>query len=345
MKDKVIQWLADGCNFTAGLMLLSTSSKHRQLLKVITNHPERYARKLQYELCKLANLPFNAGQADSFNSGQADVMQYHEENVPEICPTTDNKSLSLEGIQHNLKLKQVNHEFIEKGVRGSSKGLEPGYSGSKKISQGTSGIFQDTQSKYPNQCREITKEEKEGIASLVPGVISVQDLNRLPSDVQVVIREHSKLYLLRSQLHEQMANLPEDNTPATVKKRKNLSDSIALLSPRIDQLFFAKEDYYKKGLIPDLSTLFPPAPISSRATDEKPLPDSAKELKKLKKNLQSANVKDQNIILYQQESKADKPSPMPSGPKRLKLEKRIKEREQQIDSINYKLLSLEDNAC
>ncbi|GEM_PF-2100110 len=171
---------------------------------------------------------------------------------------------------------------------------------------------------------------------------SEDQFNELPENIQRIIKEHSKLFMLRSQLHEQMANLPEDNQPGTVKQRKNLSDSIALLSPRIDLLFQAKEDFYLKSLKPNMEVLFPPVTPVSTEPKEKPLPDSAKELKKLKKNLQSANVKDQNMLDYQDEKKGTKPTPMPTGPKRIKLENRVKDRLQQIEAIDYKLLSVNE---
>jgi len=62
----------------------------------------------------------------------------------------------------------------------------------------------------------------------------------------------------------------------------------------------------------------------------------------LKKNLQSANTKDQNMLEFQDAKKGDKPNPMPAGPKRQKLEFRIKDRIAQIEEIDYKILSLDN---
>lgn len=289
MKNRVLNWIENGCDFNTGILLLADSGRHRQLIKVIANRPHRYASKLLYELCKEAGIPYrNLGHADfSVNSGHAD-----------LSGNSGQADLS-ETSQHNAETNST------------------------------------TLSTDSDKAVILTDGQTTGLKTL-----SDEEFKQLPVNVQTVIREHSKLFMLRSRLHEQMVNMPEDNKPGTVKHRKNLSDSIALLSPRIDLLFQAKEDFYKKNLMPDMAVLFPPvSPDAEPSSKEKPLPDSVNELKKLKKNLQSANVKDQNLLDYQDEKKAGSPAPMPVGPKRLKMEQRIQERLNQIEAINYKLLT------
>ena len=161
---------------------------------------------------------------------------------------------------------------------------------------------------------------------------------KIPPEVEQVIKEHSRLFNLRAQLHVQMAGMPENNEEETVKMRKNLSDTIEIMSARIDLLFASKEAFYTEHQLPDLTILFPEPPANP--PEAVPLPDDPKELKKLKKNLQTNNTKDQNQLEYQDDKKAIKPNPMPPGPKRLKLETRIKDRLIQIEQIDYKILSL-----
>ncbi|MBK9358812.1 MAG: hypothetical protein IPN08_15750 [Bacteroidales bacterium] len=238
MKEKVLQWIEDGCDYNHGLTLLAETGKHKSLIRSITGREHRYTNKLKYELCKAAGLQYLPVPGDKKDPA----------DLPE-----------------------------EKGK------------------------------------------------------------NKIPEEVEQVIKEHSKLFNLRAQLHEQMASLPEDNEDETVKKRKNLSDSIEIMSARIDLLFAAKEAFYKEHKLPNLSVLFPEAPANPPAAE--PLPEDPKELRKLKKNLQTNNTKDQNQLDYQDDKKAAKPNPMPSGPKRLKLETRIKDRHVQIEQIDYKLIS------
>jgi hypothetical protein len=204
----------------------------------------------------------------------------------------------------------------------------------------------------PNRYAEKLKYElmkAAGLNNLLKPVEEENPAEKLPVIVERVIREHSETFLLRSRLHEQLRALPEDNSGETVKNRKNLSDTISHLSSRIDLLFAAKEAFYTEGRMPDADILFPQPP--SHSSEEEPcdsarpltrasdtLPTTPQELKKLKKNLQTSNTKDQNLLEYQDISKADKPNPMPSGPKKLKLENRIKTRLAQIEQIDYKLL-------
>lgn len=154
----------------------------------------------------------------------------------------------------------------------------------------------------------------------------------LPSIISRIIKEHSEAYITRSRIHEQMAKL-QGNSEEIVSQRKALSDAIALLSPRIEQLYAAKEAFYKENILPLEQDLFP-------EVHENPLPVDVNVLKKQKKNLQSANVKDQNYLDYQAETRSDILNPLPSGPRRTKIEKRILSRKQQIEAIDQKIVSL-----
>ena len=155
----------------------------------------------------------------------------------------------------------------------------------------------------------------------------------LPEIMDRVIKEHSRLVMLRSQLGEQRLKLPDTNEEETVKARKNLSDAIAEASSRIELLFDAQNQFYKNHILPVEENLFP-----QPAGDE--LPTDASKLKLLKKNLQTANTKDHNLLDYQQEKKGKSFSKMPEGPKRQAIEMRMEERLQKIEEINYAL-----NAC
>lgn len=332
MKDRVLKWIEQGCDYNTGILLLADSGHHRQLIRIIANRPHRYASKLLYELCKEAGIPYmDLGHADLLiqtNPGQAD--SFHSQ----VDSFNQNYSGQADSLKQNRSTIQAHFNHS-------------GQADVKKTPDGLSTNSPDDKggTHYITYVTDLSNEASVSQAEGFPTHLKSQsdsDFNLIPKDIQAVIREHSKLYMLRSQLHEQMANMPEDNQPDTVKKRKNLSDSIALLSPRIDLLFQTKEDFYLKGLKPDMAVLFPTIPPNAPQTrKETPLPDSANELKKLKKNLQSANVKDQNMLDYQVETNTDKPSPMPSGPKRLKLEQRIASRHNQIEAIDYKLLAVE----
>lgn len=162
---------------------------------------------------------------------------------------------------------------------------------------------------------------------------------QIPSEIEKLIKLHSKLFLERSVLHEAMGNLPSENTDSLIEKRSKISDQIEELSFKIDILFEAKEQFYKTGEILTIDELFPEKKTPP-VNQEVLLPSDEDGLKKMKKNLQSANTKDQNLLEYQSEKKGTKPAPMPNGPKRLKIELRIDNRKVVITQIDTKLVNL-----
>lgn len=162
--------------------------------------------------------------------------------------------------------------------------------------------------------------------------------NQVPEEITRLIKLHANLFKERAIMHEAMGNLPTANTDAVILKRKELSDKIAEHSPKIDILFTAKENFYKTGTIVTLEELFPEKPADKSKSDFV-FPTDEDGLKKMKKNLQSANTKDQNLLEYQNEKKGTKPAPMPKGPKRMKIELRIDNRKLTITQIDTKLLN------
>ena len=253
MQVKVKKWVAEGCDFDAGIAILANKGKHKQMVKVMSNRPYRYADKLRYELLKAAGL----------NTG------------PPV-----NKLLST--------------------VHNPGNDFEP-HSG-----------------------------------DVSPRSISSSS-DQLPSEVEKVIKFHSDAFKTRAILHEAMANLPNDNTDALIAGRKELSDQIAECSEMIDIMWKAKEDYYVNNIIPDINAL-----TAKKLAEEKPvldLPEDLEELKKMKKNLQSANTKDQCMLDYRQPTKGEKKNPLPDSPKRIKIELRIKQRDTEIEAIDYKLVN------
>jgi hypothetical protein len=126
-----------------------------------------------------------------------------------------------------------------------------------------------------------------------------------------------------------------DNSPALVSTRKLMSDEIIELSNQMDLLFEVKKQYEEKGIVPENNVA-----LQLMAHNEEELPNSVTELRKLKKNLQTNNSKDRNLLEYQSKASKQKKTPMPAGDKRFKIEERIKARDKQIDVIDDKLKQL-----
>jgi hypothetical protein len=160
-----------------------------------------------------------------------------------------------------------------------------------------------------------------------------------PEDIIKIISEYSKLIAERAKIHAAMSALPENNDAETVKERKGFSDEIFNISERIEVLHVAKEAYFVNKIMPDMLVLYPEKTDEDlTATEKTILPYSADKLKELKKKLQTSLCKDGNLLDFQTETKQDIPNPMPDGPKKIKIEKRMINKKQIIESIDLKLV-------
>ena len=170
-----------------------------------------------------------------------------------------------------------------------------------------------------------------------PEVSGLNSSFAYPQPIRRLKMEYGELYNRRSMLHRLMREVPEENSPANMEKRASLFAEISQATDRIEVLYFAQEKWIRLGTIPDEKELWPeaPPPIAIGVTNE--LPDDIESLKKLKKNLQTNNVKDRNLLEFQGRTKGDDAQPMPDGPKRKLIEKRIKEREEMIVKVDFKL--------
>lgn len=152
-----------------------------------------------------------------------------------------------------------------------------------------------------------------------------------PDFIERIVKEHTHLVQLRSQLSEDRLAIPKANTPENNKKRKVLSESIHQHSQRIEALWEANEEFFTKGIKPDMNVLFP-----GETTNTKEPEFTADEIRKLHHSARSMQKKDENMLKYQTNSVQDTENPMPSGPKRDKILKRMKERALKISE--YELI-------
>lgn len=157
----------------------------------------------------------------------------------------------------------------------------------------------------------------------------------LPPEIYKIKKEHQRLFTLRSQLAEQRHEIPENNRPANVKKRKVLSHSIQELSERIEDLFNAQTIFFKSILnpdqkLPDMNVLFPDDKTRQPETD-------ITKLKKKRTNLMKSNAKDDLMLRFQSTRKLKRSNPLPKGEKRTLIEKRIQERNEQIHQIELRI--------
>jgi hypothetical protein len=152
-----------------------------------------------------------------------------------------------------------------------------------------------------------------------------------PKIIRRLKYEYSNLYNERSILHKKMGYIPQNNTPQNMNDRSNLFQKISKISAEMELIHHFTQQYEKDGTIPEEKEIWP-------VKKEKPLPEDHAELKKIKKNLQSSISKDNNRLNYQDTKKHEKLNPIPPGPKRQKIEKRIKSRLSEIQAIEQKLI-------
>jgi len=108
---------------------------------------------------------------------------------------------------------------------------------------------------------------------------------------------------------------------------------------RLEYLYKIRQQFEQNGELPLEDEVWP----KPKELPETTLSEDPEELRKMKKNQQSANTKDQNMLDYQTMIKGDEKKTMPSGPKRTRIENRIKGRLKFIQKIDLKLVSLNAN--
>jgi len=167
-----------------------------------------------------------------------------------------------------------------------------------------------------------------------------------PPVIQRVILETANLFQKRRGLHQQMCQLPEINSIAVVLQRCDFFDSIKLISERLKVLYDVRQSFIENNILPDERILFESVAVPDNNLKNKVQKLEtisalkAADLKKMKKNLQTLNSKDQSMLDFQSPNHTGQKIPMPVGPKRSKLEMRIHERLKLIEEIEIQILHL-----
>ena len=169
-----------------------------------------------------------------------------------------------------------------------------------------------------------------------PEKIDDKPLEQYPAIIRRLVLEYAQLFQERSKLHAVMTELPENNSTSVCERREELFSMIKSLSERMDLLYYYKNKYDFDGSFPDEKILYPEVNQEPSYNIEEMDEDA---LKKYKKNLQTSNSKDNSLLEYQtKEGEAEK-NPMPAGPRRVKIERRIKQRLELIEKIDEQLVN------
>lgn len=164
-----------------------------------------------------------------------------------------------------------------------------------------------------------------------------------PVFIEKIVREHSNLVMLRSQLDEQRKKLPLTNDAVVVKARRALTQSINQHSLKIELLYNAKEDYYTKAIIPNMVALGLEQVTNDKdvTSDKKMTGDKGQaidvaDLKSVPTkpssrlaSLRAAQQRDQHLL----DNHESPDTPMPDGPKRRSIVARMKKRMNEINKL------------
>lgn len=162
-----------------------------------------------------------------------------------------------------------------------------------------------------------------------------ENINDYPEEIKKVVIEYSNLYNDRGIAHRKLRELGDSNEAEVVKQRKDLADEIKEKSEKMEDLFKAFKEYKETGMIHEDE--------EEEEMHGNEQPRTVEEMKRLKKNLQASIVKDKNLLLYRTKTKpaSGKENPLPDGPRRIRLEKRVKQKEKEIEKLDLEIAKQE----
>jgi hypothetical protein len=193
-----------------------------------------------------------------------------------------------------------------------------------------------TPSNVETESADLTSKNDEEKPHLIKDTESIDDY---PVEIRALINEYSELYKRRSISHKEMTELGDSNKLETVTFRIKYIEDIKALSAKMETLFAEFKSFKEKGVIEKNADL-------NKGKEEIPqglAKLSIDNLKKVKKNIQASLVKDKNFLKYQEKTKpaSGKANPVPEGPKKIRLEKRVETKEALIVQIDTLLAQKE----
>ena len=147
---------------------------------------------------------------------------------------------------------------------------------------------------------------------------------------------YAKAFRQREQCHRMLLEVPEDNTEENVAKRKEISDDIDRLTDKLERIYPLIKNYIDNGVVPSYEETN--EADEENTTDDKTADLDALTKDELKRMLKSAKTKilrKTNMLLYQQETKAEQENPLPECPKRTKYETAIAELQKDVEQLEY----------
>jgi hypothetical protein len=159
-----------------------------------------------------------------------------------------------------------------------------------------------------------------------------------PKIITRIKEDLPKLYNNQAQLQKQLTNLGASNDDATKQQAVETGKAIDTLAFRYQQLYDAKEKYFKDGTLPVEDELYPKDEDKGKdKKQEDPFNLSTKkpsDIVKMRGNLVSGITKDENQLKYQANKKLEAENPMPEGEQRTKVETRLAKKKAMLKAID-----------
>lgn len=317
----VLQWIESGCEYLQGTMLYGQFGKNIFLKADFHGKHRKYATKIIYELCKSVGL---------------DYAQLQKENLIPVFNASKlgNKStLEVKDSALNTPDEQA-EEIVPNGSIGEGEGQKQPIQ-AQEADQTKSGSPIIINAPVPGL---LVSEFVEDVDDM-PEVLSTTNRTEYPPIIRRIIAEYAETFQERSKTHRILTEMPQGNSQTLKTKRAEIFDLVKAFTIRLEYLFKIRQQFELNGEIPLEEEVWP----KPKELMETILSDDPEELRKMKKNQQTANTKDQNMLDYQSMVKGDEKKTMPSGPKRTRIENRIKGRLKFIQEIDLKLVSLNAN--
>lgn len=178
----------------------------------------------------------------------------------------------------------------------------------------------------------------------------------MPANVITLCRWFSRAYRQREILHRELRGVGEGNDSQSMERRRSLSDRINVLSEYMDRIYPIREACLHGGEVPsdeEMNKIGPPERQAPSATPQSPSPPlmaaslrikdedfdamAVAELRKRKHSVRTTITKKRNLLLYQSESKAPTENPLPSCPRRTKIETQLRSLEDKLYKIEKAL--------
>lgn len=170
-------------------------------------------------------------------------------------------------------------------------------------------------------------------------------------NIGLIVKRYADLYRQRDAAFNQLKKVGESNDEPSCFLRQQLTEQIERATDEMERIYPYYQKFTETGVQPSEADVVVATTVlmNDQGTEISPsepeqsvdiLSLSKDELVKLQYNLAKRIQRTKNKLLYQNENKLPEENPLPDGPKRIKLEKRIISLEQELERVKLKIAEL-----